>query len=141
MICSYIIDLAFMFEKMLFYYLLVKNKYMTISPCSGILQSVSILYFWKMWVWLTNSLFKTFTPPPFKKNHINTYLNYNSKFLSLCTVICLGIPLIVKFLWILIYIKYEEDTASLGWYDNYTLSNLLGWRSRFKSWLNTIPIK
>lgn len=80
-------------------------------------------------------------PPPPLKKIISIYLNYNSKFLSLCTVICLGIPLIVKFLWILIYIKYEEDTASLGWYDNYTLSNLLGWRSRFKSSLNTIPIK
>lgn len=87
---------------------------MTISPCSGIAKRINPLFLKNVSVTHKFTVQDFYPPPPFKKNHINTYLNYNSKFLSLCTVICLGIPLIVKFLWILIYIKYEEDTASLG---------------------------
>lgn len=87
---------------------------MTISPCSGIAKRINPLFLKNVSVTHKFTVQDFYPPPPPLKKIISIYLNYNSKFLSLCTVICLGIPLIVKFLWILIYIKYEEDTASLG---------------------------
>lgn len=61
-----------MFEKMLFYYLLVKNKYMTISPCSGIAKRINPLFLKNVSVTHKFTV-QDFYPPPFKKNHINIF--------------------------------------------------------------------
>lgn len=58
---------------------------MTISPCSGIAKRINTLFLKNVSVTHKFTVQDFYPPPPLKKI-ISIYLNYNSKFLSLCNM-------------------------------------------------------